>query len=514
VSAIAATPRQGAFARYQRDMALFSRDVVNMPLYRYQTAWCNRILAAAANHTTETIVVKMSRQSGKNEGSAQTEAAILARLARRGGEIVKAAPTFKPQIVTSKRRFEQRAQAVQQRLPWIRFRGTQGYIVQCGAAAITFLSASPDSNIVGATANLLLEIDEAQDVDPAKYEKDLSPMRASTGAPVAFYGTSWTDDTLLAQMEQAVSEGRTPGAVYLAPWDRVAEENPAYGAYVQSQIARLGAHHPIILTQYALREIPGSGRAFSPQQLRQMVGGHARQPWRRHERAIVAGLDFAGADEGAGELISLMDHGPRDSVALTIGAVDWVSVADGIAEPVVRVLDRYEWINQRADILHTAIYRILTDTWRVDRIHCDATGIGAASTAFLARALGDDRVAAVTFDGALTTHTRLASNMIAAANGSRFIDYAPTDAAGQPFDPLDTARQQEADPEDISRRIWWQRGHARLEARANKRFRMHVPAAEGHDDLLTADLLALDAAHALGTPSDADAILEAFAWAT
>ena len=46
-------------------------------------------------------------------------------------------------------------------------------------AMIHFLTGSPTSSIVGATASLLLECDEAQDVEIAKWDKEIAPMAAS-----------------------------------------------------------------------------------------------------------------------------------------------------------------------------------------------------------------------------------------------------------------------------------------------------------------------------------------------
>jgi len=52
------------------------------------------------------------------------------------------------------------------------WQGRYGYIVELGAASVQFLSADTESNVVGATASLLLEIDEAQDVAEEKYLRD------------------------------------------------------------------------------------------------------------------------------------------------------------------------------------------------------------------------------------------------------------------------------------------------------------------------------------------------------
>ena len=65
----------------------------------------------------------------------------------------------------------------------------QAFIVRLGASSISFLSAQPDSHIVGATASLLLEADEAQDIDPRKWDRDLVPMGSSVAAIRVLYGT-------------------------------------------------------------------------------------------------------------------------------------------------------------------------------------------------------------------------------------------------------------------------------------------------------------------------------------
>jgi hypothetical protein len=66
-----------------------------------------------------------------------------------------------------------------------------------------FLSGSPTTSIVGATANLLLSVDEAQDILIDKYDKEIAPMAASTNATRVFWGTAWTANTLLAREEKA-----------------------------------------------------------------------------------------------------------------------------------------------------------------------------------------------------------------------------------------------------------------------------------------------------------------------
>jgi hypothetical protein len=491
----ATTDREAALRRYQRDMGLFSRDVIGYPLYRYQVEWAQYALDMIAERRNEVLVVEQPRQSGKNETSAQLEVAVLARHGAKGGELVKCAPTFKPQIVNSRLRFATRAEMAAERLPFLKVRASMGYMYRLGRAGITFLSADPGASVVGATASLALEVDEAQDVDAGKFDKDFSPMRASTAAPMIQYGTTWTNDTLLATTKRDILEGRLPGKVFRVQPELVGEENAAYWLYVEGEVRRLGRQHPLIRTQYFLEELENRGRLFGETQLRQMMGDHGHKEQRESESIIVAGLDWAGADEDSGDISSLMRESKRDSVALSVGAVMFVKETDGLWVPQVRALARYEWTNVHPLSIKATLYDILQRKWRVNLVHSDGTGIGATGTLELAKALDagtGKRVKAVVFDGAWRTHTDLAFQLISLVNGSRFLDYK-----AQGFDPIGTAQQEQPDKSSVHRHVWWQRGHARMEAKANQRVRVYVPENEGHDDLLMADMLMVDAAMAL-----------------
>src|SRR5205807_515541 len=115
-----------------------------------------------------------------------------------GGTIVKAAPTFKPQLITSKMRLERVLAHMPGKIPRA-VRSRFGYIIQLDEAAVQFLSAEESSNVVGATADLLLEIDEAQDVSEEKYLKDFRPMASTANTTAVLYGTAWSRDTMLAR---------------------------------------------------------------------------------------------------------------------------------------------------------------------------------------------------------------------------------------------------------------------------------------------------------------------------
>ncbi len=72
---------------------LFARHILGKPLYPYQAEPANAILYSIDNNLGWIITIMMSRQSGKNQLSAVIEAFLLWTRSRRGGSIIKAAPT-------------------------------------------------------------------------------------------------------------------------------------------------------------------------------------------------------------------------------------------------------------------------------------------------------------------------------------------------------------------------------------------------------------------------------------
>src|SRR6266571_4791635 len=80
----------------------FAAHVIGKPLYPFQVAIGDAILDSVFNNRGLTITVMMARQMGKNETSAVIEAYILSCM--KSGNIVKAAPTYKPQVINSRLR--------------------------------------------------------------------------------------------------------------------------------------------------------------------------------------------------------------------------------------------------------------------------------------------------------------------------------------------------------------------------------------------------------------------------
>ena len=96
------------------------------------------------------FVVMFPRQSGKNELQAHLEVYLLTLLSQYPIELIKVSPTQKPQAQTSMRRFEKVAR--RNLLVSGMWKKEGGNSYRLGQSRISFLSAAPGSNIVGATA--------------------------------------------------------------------------------------------------------------------------------------------------------------------------------------------------------------------------------------------------------------------------------------------------------------------------------------------------------------------------
>ena len=387
-----------------RDPVKFSHRASGVQLRQYQTDVVRAVVDSIIHRRGLSIVVIFPRQSGKNEVQAQIETYLLTLLSELDAEIVKVSPTWKPQSLNAMRRLERTlSRNLLTRELW---RKERGYIYRIGRARIFFLSGSPESNIVGATASTLLEVDEAQDVLITKFDKDVGPMAASTNATRVFWGTAWTSRTLLARELRAAREAeRRDGLrrVFLLSAEDVAREVPAYGAFVAEQVQKLGRNHPLVRTQFFSEEIDAEGGMFPAARVALMRGNHRAAGAPLPGRVYAMLVDVAGEDESASSEADLggsggsaartpgadvgASGGRRDSTALTVVEADLSTMEDpALRAPTYRVMMRQAWIG----VKHTRLYaelRALAECWGVKYLVIDATGVGAGLASFLERAL-------------------------------------------------------------------------------------------------------------------------------
>jgi len=467
------------------DIRAFSHLALRRPLYGYQLAPARAIVDSVLHQRGLEFAVLFPRQAGKNETQAQVEAYLLTLFQRvPGASLVKAQPTFRPQALNARLRLERALNHLLARGQW---RTRFGYLVQLGEAQVFFLSAEPSASVVGATATLLLQADEAQDVRAAEWERKFAPMAASTNATIVYWGTAWTSRTLLAEAIRRLRADEVNDGVqrvFLVSPEQVAAENPAYGAFVARQVRKLGRQHPLVRTQFFNEELEADGGLFPPARRALMQGDHPRLTGPRPDPVYAFLLDVAGEDDGAAaHPLDGDGDGPalanprRDSTALTIVEVDLALLADPlVAAPVYRAVARRLWTGTAHTVLFGAL-RALAELWRPRYLVVDATGLGAGLASFLAHALPPGVVVPVDFNSA--TKSQVGWAFVAICDTGRWREWK-AEVAGE--------------GDDLQALFWQQVAHCQYSVRPGPGHRLAwgVPdgtrdAATGapvHDDLL------------------------------
>lgn len=403
--------------RLLHEPLLFVRAASRTSLRNYQREVFESILDSVLNRRGLSFVVMFPRQSGKNELQAQLETYLLTLCSQLPVEMIKVSPTLQPQAQNAMRRLDKTARKNIFIRELLQKEGGQLYRLQ--NATITFLSGAPESNIVGATASLLLEVDEAQDVLPEKFDRDIAPMAASTNATRVFWGTAWTSQTLLGrELRAARAAERRDGLrrIFIRTADEVGAEVPAYARHVQETVARQGRTHPLVRTQYFSEEIDGEGGLFPPERIARMRSADVRfsippvAPQTGRQYALL--LDVAGEDEGvrASNSETSLANPARDASALTLVEIttSGLPLNTGILSPTVdnfihtpvenpagqetsplpvyTALHRWQWLGARHTDLAAQIAQIARE-WRAQALVIDATGVGAGLASFLEKTL-------------------------------------------------------------------------------------------------------------------------------
>ncbi|HEX7598111.1 MAG TPA: hypothetical protein VF518_07840, partial [Polyangia bacterium] len=424
-----------------QDINHFTELGSQLKLRSYQQEAAALICRSVIQSLGLSFVVMFPRQSGKNELQAQIEAYLLALLSQQEAEIVKVSPTYKPQTLNAMRRLQR---VLEKNLvtanEWSK---ESGYIFRLARARIIFLSGSPEANIVGATASTLLEVDEAQDVEIAKFDKDIAPMAASTDATCVFWGTAWTSSTLLgrelraARLAQAEDGQRR---VFVLTADDVGREVPAYGRFVAAQVARLGRSSPLVRTQFFSEEIDAEGGMFPAERVGLMQGRHpplagpglsgcgplfdGPEAAPTPAPAYCLLVDLAGEDAGAADGAELHNPG-RDATALTIVEVDLGTLADPLIQaPTYKVVQRRQWVGAKQSVQYAELLA-LARGWNARWLVVDATGVGAGLASFLGRALAG-RVIPFVFSSA--SKSELGWKFLALVDAGRWKEFSLADS--------------------------------------------------------------------------------------
>lgn len=364
-----------------RTFPKFCENGTGIKMRPYQLEPARAILNSIKNNLGLSFVVMISRQSGKDELAANLKAYLLTRFQNHEVSIVEVNPTYKPQTINAIMRLENRLSSnLMSRLFW---KKRSDFMRMVGKAKVSFLSGDAAANVVGATASLLLIINEAQDVDAAIYDKKFAPMVASTNATRVFFGTAWTSDTLLHRelkraQELEKQDGIKRAFVYTA--DHVRKVVKPYGAFVDGEISKNGRQHPLIKTQYFCETIDSQAGMFNAARLALMQGDQNAQaePIPGHIYAFL--VDVAGQDEALLNLDGMGNPG-RDFTRLSIVDIDLSTLAT-LQLPTYRIIHREGW----QGINHLAVYgkiKAYGERWQPQYFVIDATGVGEGLWALL-----------------------------------------------------------------------------------------------------------------------------------
>lgn len=380
--------------------SLSKRPGNEKPMSRLQVALVQAIEQLMEDGTGDTMTIRVARQWGKNECAAQVHVRHLEKRVGRGGCIVRAAPSARPQLVNSKRRIEKIARN-DPLFDWNAFRRREGYIFEYGyddqvPSEIYFLSADESANVEGATADRLLDMDEAHKTDRYVFQERFEPMTASTNAPRVLWGVAGSkDDLLFEEMQKNLEMGKSHRVINI-PARYIAETNEIYRQHYEGRIARLGPTHPVILTQYDLVDVDPESGAFNANHRHSLFGSdHMREERPRRRKAgqyYVVVIDVAGEEE---EKSDLEDEAERkespDSTSVMVARIDTRKTY--MQKPMVEILDMHRWVGFKmvpvpgesgGMTLQEKLIQILM-RWQPRVTLIDSRGIGQPLASWLSR---------------------------------------------------------------------------------------------------------------------------------
>ena len=363
------------------------------PLHPWQAWIVRQVEAMMVDGTGETMTVRICRQAGKNECAATVHNRFLLRKAGPGGKMVRGAPTWKPQIVNSKRRLME----VSGRDPLFsskHFRWAEGYIATYGHAEIHFLSTDVTANVEGATASDLLDIDEAHKTNRESYEEKFQPMTASTNAPTMLWGVAAAKrDVLYQERIRNFETGRSHRNIQITARE-LSKYDEQYAAHYEARLERLGSAHPVILTQYDMVDVESQGGAFKPEHIKSLLDSeHVREkePRRFEGCEIIMVIDLAGEEEEKEDFDeSYSDSHDPDSVCIFVVRVDRRRrVMD---KPMCEIIDAMIYTGEKIQAagpddppgVQEKIMRAMID-WQPRTVLIDSRGLGAPTASWIKR---------------------------------------------------------------------------------------------------------------------------------
>jgi hypothetical protein len=409
-----------------RSIRLFSALVIRLPLRSYQVGPADAVVDSCLNNRGLEFLWVFPRQSGKDEAVAQLCVFLLTLFHRVEAGMVHVFPTS-GQLATGITRLSHRLENLWTGERW--WSKSHPARLGLGLAQVAFFSGHPQARSEGATANLLLIVNEAQDQVEAVINRRYTPMRASTNATALYVGTVrttgdflWRKKTELEGLQTADGRRR----VFIVSPDEVGAENPHYGAFVTAQVKLKGRNHPAIMTEYYNEPVDTAAGLFPDRRRALMQGRHGRQRDPAAGEVYAALVDVGGQDESATDEL---DNPGRDYTVCTIVRLQRdVSEIGPVYEAVDVFVDQGGRHFQEGPGKASVYSRLLAYLrhWNVFAVVCDATGVGAGLADALRKGY-KRQVFGFTFNAA--NKARLGNDFLAVVETGRFQYWR--DAAGE-----------------------------------------------------------------------------------
>lgn len=372
------------FKKILLSIRLFSSLVIiEKPLRWYQVEPVDAVIDSCLHNRGLEFLWIFPRQSGKDEAVAQMVVFLLTLFHRLEASIVHTYPIGQ-QLQVGVTRLDDRLENMwTERFCWSKSKPTRRGI---RSAQCVFFSGHPLARAEGATANLLLVVNEVQDHNEATVERRFTPMRASTNATALYVGTVRTTSDYLWRTRQRLEKLEAEDGirrVWVVGPDAVGRENPHYKAFVDGQIRLKGRNHPAIKTELFNEPVDVAAGLFPKRRRALMLGQHKRLHEPQENEIYLALVDVGGQDEAAISAFADLQNPSRDYTTCSIVRV----VRDkSLVGPRYEVVDiwldhggrHFQEVPGRPSVFNRLLAYL--DHWGVVAVISDFTGIGQGIT--------------------------------------------------------------------------------------------------------------------------------------